>query len=136
LERPAHLPRGTTFIVTADTPRAGEEERATITPVSKNFSRLALKFGYMETPNVPKALAIARKRGWPFDIMSTSFFPSPRALKPSAQSGMPTRQDRLFIGLAKSASSPRALRAPSTSSGSLTGRGRGGELRSRCQVTV
>ena len=81
-----------------------EEERVTITPVSKNFSRVALKFGYMETPNVPKALAIARKQGWQFDIMSTSFFLSRRALKPSAQSGMPRWQDRLFIGLAKSAS--------------------------------
>jgi KUP system potassium uptake protein len=91
-------------IVTADTPRAREEERVTITPVSKNFSRVALKFGYMETPNVPKALAIARKQGWQFDIMSTSFFLSRRALKPSAHSGMPTWQDRLFIGLAKSAS--------------------------------
>jgi KUP system potassium uptake protein len=91
-------------IVTADTPRAREEERVTITPVSQHFSRVSLKFGYMETPNVPKALAIARKQGWQFDIMSTSFFLSRRALKPSAQSGMPIWQDRLFIGLAKSAS--------------------------------
>jgi KUP system potassium uptake protein len=91
-------------IVTADTPRAREDERVTIMPVSQHFSRVSLKFGYMETPNVPKALAIARKQGWQFDIMSTSFFLSRRALKPSAQSGMPNWQDRLFIGLAKSAS--------------------------------
>jgi KUP system potassium uptake protein len=91
-------------IVTEDTPRANEEERVTITPVSPHFSRVALKFGYMETPNVPKALAIARKQGWQFDIMSTSFFLSRRALKPAAHSGMPRWQDRLFIGLAKSAS--------------------------------
>ncbi len=91
-------------IVTADTPRAREDERVTITPVSQHFSRVSLKFGYMETPNVPKALAIARKLGWQFDIMSTSFFLSRRALKPSAHSGMPNWQDRLFIGLAKSAS--------------------------------
>jgi KUP system potassium uptake protein len=91
-------------IVTADTPRAREDERVTITPVSPHFSRVSLKFGYMETPNVPKALAIARKQGWQFDIMSTSFFLSRRALKPSAHSGMPNWQDRLFIGLAKSAS--------------------------------
>ena len=91
-------------IVTADTPRAREDERVTITPVSPHFSRVSLKFGYMETPNVPKALAIARKQGWQFDIMSTSFFLSRRALKPSAHSGMPSWQDRLFIGLAKSAS--------------------------------
>ena len=41
----------------------------------------------METPNVPQALAIARKHGWQFDIMSTSFFLSRRALKPAAHSG-------------------------------------------------
>ena len=91
-------------IITEDTPRAREEERVTITPVSQHFMRVALRFGYMETPNVPKALAIARKQGWQFDIMSTSFFLSRRALKPAAHSGMPRWQDRLFIGLAKSAS--------------------------------
>src|SRR6202007_747709 len=86
-------------IVTEDTPRAREEERVTITPVSDHFMRVSLRFGYMETPNVPKALAIARKQGWQFDIMSTSFFLSRRALKPAAHSGMPRWQDRLFIGL-------------------------------------
>jgi KUP system potassium uptake protein len=35
--------------------------------------------------------------------MSTSFFLSRRALRPAAQSGMPRWQDRLFIGLARSA---------------------------------
>jgi KUP system potassium uptake protein len=91
-------------IITTDTPRVGEGERVKITPLSQHFSVVALKFGYMESPNVPKALAIARKHGWQFDIMSTSFFLSRRALKPAAHSGMPRWQDRLFIGLAKSAS--------------------------------
>jgi KUP system potassium uptake protein len=35
--------------------------------------------------------------------MSTSFFLSRRTLRPSAQSGMPTWQDHLFIWLAQSA---------------------------------
>ncbi len=91
-------------IITADTPRVPEEDRVTITPLSKHFSRVSLKFGYMEQPNVPKALAIARKHGLQFDIMSTSFFLSRRALKSSPQSGMPAWQDHLFIGLARSAS--------------------------------
>jgi KUP system potassium uptake protein len=89
---------------TADTPRVSDEERVTMTPVSPHFSRITLKFGYMESPNIPKALAIARKLGWTFDIMSTSFFLSRRALKPSAHSGMPRWQDRLFIGMARTAS--------------------------------
>jgi KUP system potassium uptake protein len=91
-------------IITTDTPRVTEDERVKITALSGHFSLVALKFGYMEQPNVPKALAIARKHGWHFDIMSTSFFLSRRALKPAAHSGMPRWQDRLFIGLAKSAS--------------------------------
>ena len=91
-------------ISTADTPRVPQEDRVSMTPVSSNFLKVTLNFGYMEQPNVPKALAIARKQGWSFDIMSTSFFLSRRALKPSATSGMPIWQDHLFIGLAKSAS--------------------------------
>jgi KUP system potassium uptake protein len=91
-------------IVTTDTPRVTDDDRVTITPISEHFSRVALKFGYMETPNVPKALAIARRQGWSFDIMSTSFFLSRRALKPAAHSALPRWQDRLFIGLAKTAS--------------------------------
>jgi KUP system potassium uptake protein len=91
-------------IITTDTPRAGNEDRVTMTPVSPHFSKVSLKFGYMETPNVPRALAIARRQGWSFDIMSTSFFLSRRALKPAAHSGMPVWQDYLFIWLAKSAS--------------------------------
>src|SRR3954453_14622773 len=90
-------------IKTGDTPRVPESERVQIVPLSQHFSRVTLKFGYMEQPNIPKALAVARKQGWQFDIMSTSFFLSRRALKPSPQSGMPGWQDRLFIWLARSA---------------------------------
>jgi KUP system potassium uptake protein len=74
-----------------------------IEAIGEHFSLVALRFGFMETPNVPKALAIARKLGWQFDIMSTSFFLSRRSLKMAAKSGMPRWQDRLFIQLARSA---------------------------------
>ncbi|MGA8919319.1 MAG: KUP/HAK/KT family potassium transporter, partial [Pseudolabrys sp.] len=88
-------------IETSDAPRVDPAERVRIEPVGKTFSRVVLRFGFMETPNVPKALAIARKLGWQFDIMSTSFFLSRRSLKPAAHSGMPHWQDRLFIGLTR-----------------------------------
>jgi KUP system potassium uptake protein len=90
-------------VITADTPRVNDDKRVTIATISQRFLHVKLKFGYMETPNVPKALAIARKQGLHFDIMSTSFFLSRRALKPAKHSGMPRWQDRLFIGLANSA---------------------------------
>jgi len=88
-------------IETADMPRVDPGERVRITKVGETFVRVALRFGFMETPNVPRALAIARKLGWTFDIMSTSFFLSRRSLKPAAHSGMPRWQDRLFIMLTR-----------------------------------
>src|SRR5207249_4026805 len=88
-------------IKTADTPRVREEDRVQLTPVTPLFTRVILRFGFMESPNVPKALALARKRGLHFDIMSTSFFLSRRALRPQAHSGIPRWQDRLFFFLAE-----------------------------------
>ena len=90
-------------VKTADFPHVPPSERVRIEQISPTFSRVHLRFGYMETPNVPKALAIARKVGWHFDIMATSFFLSRRALKPAVHSGMPRWQDRLFIRLAGAA---------------------------------
>ena len=90
-------------IETASTPRIDPAERVRLEEISKTFSKVTLRFGFMESPNVPKALAIARKLGWQFDIMSTSFFLSRRALKPAAHSGMPRWQDHLFIALSRTA---------------------------------
>ena len=90
-------------IESVHTPRISPEDRVRLEPVGSTFLRVYLRFGFMETPNVPRALGIARQLGWQFDIMSTTFFLSRRSLKPAAQSGMPRWQDRLFIMLARSA---------------------------------
>jgi KUP system potassium uptake protein len=90
-------------IETAPTPRIDPSERVRLEEISATFSKVTLRFGFMESPNVPKALAIARKLGWQFDIMATSFFLSRRALKPAAHSGMPRWQDHLFIALSRTA---------------------------------
>jgi KUP system potassium uptake protein len=90
-------------VETTHTPRVESAKRVEIEQVGSTFMRVRLRFGYMETPNIPRALAIARKLGWQFDIMSTSFFLSRRALRPAPHSGMPRWQDRLFIWLARSA---------------------------------
>jgi KUP system potassium uptake protein len=90
-------------IETMPTPRVDPAERVRMETISERFATVRLRFGFMESPNVPKALVIARKLGWQFDIMATSFFVSRRSLKPSAQSGMPLWQDHMFIALSRSA---------------------------------
>jgi KUP system potassium uptake protein len=64
---------------------------------------MTVRYGFTETPHLPRALAVARKQGWTFDIMSTSFFLSRRSVRASPHSGMPHWQDKLFILLARNA---------------------------------
>jgi KUP system potassium uptake protein len=90
-------------VVTAPRPAVPDSERARIEPLNELFMRVTLTFGYMERPNIPKALAVCRKLGWKFDIMTTSFFLSRRSLRQSPTSQMPGWQDKLFIGLARTA---------------------------------
>ncbi len=90
-------------VVTAPQPFVAEAERVKMETINKLFMRVTLTFGYMERPNIPKALVICRKKGWKFDIMTTSFFLSRRSLRASPNSGMPGWQDKLFIGLARTA---------------------------------
>ncbi|WP_136620917.1 MULTISPECIES: potassium transporter Kup [Mesorhizobium] len=90
-------------VVTAPQPVVPDSDRVKMETVNELFMRVTLTFGYMEQPNIPRALAICRKQGWKFDIMTTSFFLSRRSLKASPYSGMPVWQDKLFIGLARTA---------------------------------
>ena len=100
------------FIVTvqvANTPRVSDEKRLTLERLSDRFLRVKLQFGYMETPNVPRALALARRRGEKFDIMTTSFFLNRRSFKPARNQGLSTWQERVFIAMSKSAADATAF---------------------------
>ena len=90
----------------AETPRVPESERIKITPFSDDFKKLVIHYGFMETPNVPKALGLCRKQGVKFDIMATSFFLGRRSVVPAAQTAMPMWQDKLFIFLLKNGTNP------------------------------
>ena len=90
-------------IVTGNVPRVALEDRIELVEVNPRFRRITMTFGYMEDPNVPQALALCRKLGWKFDIMSTSFILSRRTLKLSSKSKLPGWQSRLYIFLARNA---------------------------------
>ncbi|MCE3288334.1 MAG: potassium transporter [Caulobacter sp.] len=90
----------------AETPRVPEDQRVKIEKVNDDFKKLIITYGFMESPNVPKALALCRKQGLKFDIMATSVFLGRRSIVPSANSGMPLWQDKLFIFLKKNSAKP------------------------------
>ncbi len=91
---------------TSERPRVKDSDRVKMEPINDDFKKLTVTYGFMETPNVPRALGLCRKQGLKFDIMSTSFFLGRRSLIPSARQGMPLWQDRLFIFLMRNAANP------------------------------
>ncbi len=88
---------------TEHTPRVPPSHRYEIEKLSSDFTCITLHYGYMESPRIPAALALLRKSGHKFDIMTTSFFLGRRTIKASPTSGMPAWQDNLFIALSKQA---------------------------------
>ncbi|RZJ05678.1 MAG: potassium transporter Kup [Brevundimonas sp.] len=91
---------------TADRPRVPEDQRVTIEPISDDFKKLTISYGFMEQPNVPRALSICRRQGLKFDIMATSFFLGRRSVIASATQGMPLWQDKLYIFMMRNAANP------------------------------
>ncbi|WP_413990267.1 potassium transporter Kup [Labrys okinawensis] len=90
-------------IETTDDPVVPGGGRVSIEQVSASFTRMRVQFGYMESPNVPRALALCRKAGWSFDIMATSFFLSRRHLRAGSHPAMWRWQRRLYMILARNA---------------------------------
>jgi KUP system potassium uptake protein len=84
-------------------PRVTDAERVEVSDLGSGFKSLVLTFGYMETPNVAKGLALARTKGMKFDIMRTSFFVSRRTLIPRRAAGLAQLRDGLFIFLVRNA---------------------------------
>lgn len=97
------------FILTVRTtnkPKVAPEDRYTVEQLSEKFSKIEVRFGFMELQNVSQALAYMRKTGLKFDIMNTTFYVGRRKLVADPNSGMPHWQDRLFIALANAATDP------------------------------
>lgn len=88
----------------ATTPTVPESERLTLTPLCDDFTRLTLRFGYVESPNVTRALVHLREHGIAPDLMNTSFFISRRNIVPSPNFGMKLWRDRIYIMMANNAS--------------------------------
>ena len=100
-------------IRTADRPTVEPEHRREVARIDDNFTAVVLRYGFMESPDVPADLGIgsAERRG--LDPMLTSFFIGRNTLKPDAEKGMPAWQDRLFMFLQRNASDPTEfLRIP------------------------
>jgi KUP system potassium uptake protein len=75
-------------------------QRIEIDKVADTFTRVVARYGFMETPSVPKIVEHCRRKDLNIDIPATSFFLSRRSLKTTLKSEMPRWQELMFIWLA------------------------------------
>jgi len=61
-------------VSTLDEPEAGEERRLEVSELAPGIHRVLLRYGFMESPNVPRALEALPAMGIAYDPMQTSYF--------------------------------------------------------------
>ncbi len=94
-------------VKTSDMPYVDPEDRCEVKRLDDNFSVAVLRYGFMESPDVPHDLGAAAKAGLiDLDPMKASYFIGRNTLKPDADVGMPLWQDRIFMFLQRNASDP------------------------------
>ena len=98
-----------TVLLTVETlrvPVAMPQERVSLARLAPGFQQLTLRFGFMETPNVSRALAQARREGLKFDVMATSFFLGRRRIAVVGPGGFGQILDRIHALLSRLAADP------------------------------
>jgi KUP system potassium uptake protein len=92
---------------TAGVPHVPVEDRATYEKVDANFARVVLRYGFMDTPDVPSDLARAvPQKHKPLNEMMTSYFVGRNVLSASKDEGLPFWQDIVLIFLQRNAYNP------------------------------
>ena len=84
-------------VETLNVPYAPPEKRLKMDAIGDDFYRVLVRYGFMETPDVPLALMRScDKGGIYFDPMDTTYFASRETIIASRHRGMPVWRDRLF----------------------------------------
>ena len=82
---------------TSTLPYIGHDQRMRVSTIGEDFHRVVLKYGFMETPDVPQALMESSDHcELIFDPMETTYFASRETVVAGAQRGMPVWRDKLF----------------------------------------
>jgi KUP system potassium uptake protein len=98
-------------VTTAETPTVAEEERVVVTPIAEGLARAEVRYGFMEQPNVPEALAAASERGQlaSFDVEHAVYFTGHETIIPAGQrAGLPRWRESLFAFMHHNAQRPGA----------------------------
>ncbi|MBS1159972.1 MAG: potassium transporter Kup [Proteobacteria bacterium] len=92
-------------IQTTDTPHVNDFDRIYLHNLNKGFKRLIVRYGFMESPDVPGVLEQCKRFGERFDMMETTFYLSRETIVPSMARKFTLLRARLFAVMSKNATS-------------------------------
>jgi KUP system potassium uptake protein len=90
-------------IQTTDTPHVNDFERIFLHKMDHGFKRLIVRYGFMESPDVPGALEQCKRFGERFDLMETTFYLSRETIVPALAKKFSLPRARLFAVMSKNA---------------------------------
>ncbi len=89
-------------VVTDEVPRVKDGERVRVQPLGAGFWRITLHYGFLENPDVVRALRKIRLEGKGFELMETTFYLGRETLIVSRSPGMAPWRAHLFAWMARS----------------------------------
>ncbi|MFO1272389.1 MAG: potassium transporter Kup [Rubrivivax sp.] len=87
-----------------DVPWVPMQERIEVRPLGHGFWLVVLHFGFMNSPDVPKALELAASHGLAIPVFETTFFLSRETVVPTPGAGMASWREALFAAMSRNAS--------------------------------
>jgi KUP system potassium uptake protein len=89
-----------------NTPTVSDVKRLEVKKLGKGFYDVVIHHGFFESPDVPKALTLARPFGLAIDVDATTFFVGRETLVPADHPALGTWRTWLYIRLSSTALSP------------------------------
>jgi KUP system potassium uptake protein len=95
-------------VIIDEVPYVSHERRVEGMDLGCNCNRVNLHYGYMQSPNIPRALREARynQLGFSYEPATVSYFLSRKTVIPSAKPGMPIWREKLFAWMFRSSANP------------------------------
>jgi KUP system potassium uptake protein len=88
-----------------DVPYVDENKKLVIEDLGEGFHRVVMRFGFMQTVDVPEEMAKITCCGAPFRSIDTSYFLSRQTLLASSRPGMAIWREKLFACMLRNAAS-------------------------------
>ena len=96
-------------VETEEIPRVAAADRLEIVCLDPGFLRVVVRYGFMQTPDIPVALRLCEGLGLVVDLDSTTFYVGRVSLWPREDFGLPLWQDRVFDFMARNAARATAF---------------------------